>query len=414
MKASKTSQALSRRAALRKGLAVAGGAALLPSGLGALLWARPETARAAAPTIDLLKDKPGLRLLGDRPLNAETPAHLLNDFVTPASKLFVRNNGVPPVNTDPANWMLEIAGEACERPQRFSIDDLKARFEVVTRHLVLECGGNGRSEFRPRVSGNQWTTGAVGCPRWTGVRLADVLKACGVAPTAVYVGYESADTHLSGDPKKQPISRGVPIEKALEDDCLLAFEMNGAPIPDVHGAPLRLLAPGYPGSASGKWLTTLLIRDRVHDGAKMTGSSYRVPCEPVAPGTKVPDEAMCIIEAMPVKSLITAPRSGLSLKAGEALIIEGHAWSGAGTIAEVALSADFGASWQTARLGAAENRFGWQRFEQTVTLPGPGYYEIWARATDEAGATQPMLVPGWNPKGYLNNAAHRIAVEVLA
>jgi len=414
MKASKTSQALSRRAALRKGLAVAGGAALLPSGLGALLWARPETARAAAPTIDLLKDKPGLRLLGDRPLNAETPAHLLNDFVTPASKLFVRNNGVPPVNTDPANWMLEIAGEACERPQRFSIDDLKARFEVVTRHLVLECGGNGRSEFRPRVSGNQWTTGAVGCPRWTGVRLADVLRACGVAPTAVYVGYESADTHLSGDPKKQPISRGVPIEKALEDDCLLAFEMNGAPIPDVHGAPLRLLAPGYPGSASGKWLTTLLIRDRVHDGAKMTGSSYRVPCEPVAPGTKVPDEAMCIIEAMPVKSLITAPRSGLSLKAGEALIIEGHAWSGAGTIAEVALSADFGASWQTARLGAAENRFGWQRFEQTVTLPGPGYYEIWARATDEAGATQPMLVPGWNPKGYLNNAAHRIAVEVLA
>ena len=414
MKASKTPQALSRRAALRKGLAAAGGAALLPSGLGALLWARPETARAAAPTTDLLKDKPGLRLLGDRPLNAETPAHLLNDFVTPASKLFVRNNGVPPVNTDPANWMLEITGEACERPQRFSIDDLKARFEVVTRHLVLECGGNGRSEFRPRVSGNQWTTGAVGCPRWTGVRLADVLNACGVAPTAVYVGYESADMHLSGDPKKQPISRGVPMEKALEDDCLLAFEMNGAPIPDVHGAPLRLIAPGYPGSASGKWLTTLLIRDRVHDGAKMTGSSYRVPCDPVAPGTKVPDEAMCIIEAMPVKSLITAPRSGLSVKAGEALTIAGHAWSGAGAIAGVALSTDFGVSWQSARLAAAENRFGWQRFEHTVTLPGPGYYEIWARATDEAGATQPMLVPGWNPKGYLNNAAHRIAVEVLA
>ena len=414
MKANKTPQALSRRAALQKGLAVAGGAALLPSGLGALLWARPETARAAVPTQDLLKDKAGLRLLGDRPLNAETPAHLLNDFVTPASKLFVRNNGVPPVSTDPANWMLEITGEACERPQRFSIDELKARFEVVTRHLVLECGGNGRSEFRPRVSGNQWTTGAVGCPRWTGVRLADVLKACGVAPNAVYLGYESADTHLSGDPKKQPISRGVPIEKALEDDCLLAFAMNGEPIPEVHGAPLRLIAPGYPGSASGKWLTTLLIRDRVHDGAKMTGSSYRVPCEPVAPGTKVPGEAMCIIEAMPVKSLITAPRSGQRITAGEALSLSGHAWSGAGAIAEVALSTDFGASWQTARLGAAENRLGWQRFEHTLTFPGPGYYEIWARATDESGATQPMLLPGWNPKGYLNNASHRIAVEVLA
>ena len=120
MKASKTPRALSRRAALRKGLAAAGRAVLLPSGLGALLWARPEAARAAAPAQDLLKGKPGLRLLGDRPLNAETPAHLLNDFVTPASKLFVRNNGVPPVSTDLANWMLEITGEACERPQRLS------------------------------------------------------------------------------------------------------------------------------------------------------------------------------------------------------------------------------------------------------------------------------------------------------
>ena len=399
---------LTRRAALRRGLQLAGGATLDQAGLGALLWARPETARAADP----LADKPGLRLLGDRPLNAETPAHLLNDFVTPASKLFVRNNGVPPVETAAAGWVLSVAGEACERPQRFTLDELKARFEVVTRHLVLECGGNGRAEYRPRVSGNQWTTGAVGCPRWTGVRLADVLKACGVGKNAVYLGYESADTHLSGDEKKQPISRGVPIAKALEDDCLLAFAMNDGPIPAVHGAPLRLIAPGYPGSASGKWLTTLLIRDRVHDGAKMTGSSYRVPCEPVAPGEKVADEAMCIIEAMPVKSLITRPKSGAILKGEGALTVAGHAWSGRGDITAVELSADFGVHWQKAALKAPENRYGWQRFELALTLPGPGYFEVWARATDETGATQPMLVPGWNPKGYLNNASHRIAVEV--
>jgi DMSO/TMAO reductase YedYZ molybdopterin-dependent catalytic subunit len=353
-----------------------------------------------------------LRVLNDRPLNAETPAHLLNDQITPADRLFVRNNGLLPERMDASTWRLSIGGESCLNPRTFSIAELKREFESHSYQLQLECGGNGRSEFRPRVPGNQWSTGAIGNPQWTGVRVKDVLAACGIADNAVYLAFKGADRHLSGDPDKAVISRGVPIWKALEEESLIAFEMNGAPIPDMHGAPLRLVCGGWPGSVSGKWLTDLLIRDRVHDGAKMTGTSYRVPCRPVAPGTKVADEDLCIIESMPVKSLITFPGSGISAGSGQPLAVQGKAWAGDRAVQSVALSIDFGQTWQPARLAPAPNRLAWQSWEAAVTLPLPGYYEIWARATDEAGISQPMLVPGWNPKGYLNNACHRIAVQV--
>jgi DMSO/TMAO reductase YedYZ molybdopterin-dependent catalytic subunit len=232
-----------------------------------------------------------------------------------------------------------------------------------------------------------------------------------VADNAVYLGFKGADRHLSGDPDKTVISRGVPMWKALEEESLLAFAMNGEPIPAMHGAPLRLVCGGWPGSVSGKWLTELLIRDRVHDGAKMTGSSYRVPCRPVAPGTTVADDDLCIIESMPVKSLVTFPRSGISTNAGKPLTLRGKAWAGDRSVQSVAVSIDFGQTWQPARLAPAPNRLAWQSWEAAVTLPMPGYYEVWARATDDAGVSQPMLVPGWNPKGYLNNACHRIAVQ---
>ena len=352
-----------------------------------------------------------LRVLNDRPLNAETPAHLLDDQITPASRLFVRNNGLPPASADPGTWRLTIGGESCLSPRTFSIADLKREFGLHTYQLQLECGGNGRSEFRPRVPGNQWTTGAVGNPSWTGVRLKDVLQSCGVADDAVYVGYRSADRHLSGDPDKEVISRGVPMWKALEEESLLAFAMNGEEIPPAHGAPLRLVCGGWPGSVCGKWLTELLVRDRVHDGAKMTGTSYRVPCRPVAAGTRVADEDLCIIESMPVKSLITFPASGISMAAGQPMTVRGKAWAGDRSVQNVATSIDFGQTWQAASLAQAPNRLAWQAWQARIRLPQPGYYEIWAMATDAAGISQPMLVPGWNPKGYLNNACHRIAVR---
>ena len=358
--------------------------------------------------------KPGLKVLSERPINAETPAHLLDDAVTPAERMFVRNNGIPP-NTrdvDPLDWTLELAGEACARPTQLALREIKDRFEQVTLQLQVECGGNGRSEFHPPARGNQWTTGAVACPSWTGVRLRDVLDHCGVTDEAVYVAYEAADTHLSGDPTKQPISRGVPMSKALEAETLIAWAMNGEPLPPLHGYPLRLVAGGWPGSVSGKWLTRILVRDRIHDGPKMGGQSYRVPCDPVAPGATVADDDMCIIESMPVKSLITHPRSGDHHERGKPVAVRGHAWAGDLAVAQVFTSVDFGATWQPADLETPVNRLAWQHWSTAITIPESGYYEIWARAVDETGRSQPVVLPGWNPRGYLNNACHRIALAV--
>ncbi|MCK2182490.1 sulfite oxidase [Halomonas getboli] len=361
-----------------------------------------------------LQGKEGLTVLNDRPINAETPAHLLDDDVTPAERMFVRNNGIPPAMDaiDVAAWRLEVAGESCVTPMTFSIAELKERFEHHTYQLQVECGGNGRSEYVPAASGNQWTTGAVACPRFTGVRLRDVLEACGIADDAVYVGYYGADAHASGDPSKAPISRGVPMDKALEDESLIAWAMNDADIPYLNGHPLRLVCGGWPGSVSGKWLERIVIRNRKHDGPKMGAPSYSVPKHPVAPGTDVPLEDFETIQSMPVKSLVTFPKSGITHPLGKPLTVRGHAWAGDLAVEAVHVSIDFGATWQPAELGAAPNRLAWQRWTSALDVPEPGYYEVWAKATDSQGRTQPMVVPGWNPKGYLNNACHRIAVQV--
>ena len=275
--------------------------------------------------------------------------------------------------------------------------------------LTIECGGNGRAFFDPPASGNQWTYGAVACSEWTGVRLRDVLEAAGVQDGVVYTAHVGADGHLSGDPEKLPISRGVPIAKALTDDVLIAFGMNGDALHPMNGAPLRLVVPGWPGSCSQKWLRRIYLRDQVHDGPKMTGTSYRVPNRPVEAGEEVAKEDFVIIERMPVKSLITFPENNAA--AGGSTEVRGHAWSGDRTISALDVSIDFGATWQRAELDAPVNSGAWQNWRTTVEFPEAGYYEIWARATDSAGLMQPFAID-WNPKGYLNNTMHRVAVRV--
>ncbi len=353
-------------------------------------------------------EKEGLRILSERPFCAETEAHLLDDSVTPTSRHFVRNNGTPVQNADVGAWTLEIDG-LVERPARFSIADLRSQFEVVSKALVIECAGNGRAFFDPPTLGNQWTRGAVACSLWTGVRLADVLQHCGIQPEALYTAHFGADRHLSGDPAKEPISRGVPISKALDGSVLIAFEQNQAPLHPTQGAPLRLVVPGWPGSCSHKWLTRIWVRDQVHDGAKMTGESYRVPTYPVEPGEKVGRDDLRIIERMPVKSLITHPQNGVV--GGSHVEVRGHAWSGERSIDQVDLSYDFGATWQAATLDPPMNPGAWQDFRIEFQLTTPGYYEVWARATDSADEMQPHAI-NWNQKGYLNNAMHRVALRV--
>ncbi|MBQ28026.1 MAG: molybdopterin containing oxidoreductase [Nitrospiraceae bacterium] len=380
----------------------------MPSGL-------IPAALAASDEKFIIPGKEALTVLNDRPINAETPPHLLDDDVTPAHRLFVRNNGIPPnrKTIDSATWTLEIAGESCLHPKIFTIADLKKSFHHYTYHLQLECGGNGRSEFNPPAKGNQWTLGAIGCPTWTGVRLRDVLESCGIKNDAIYTGYYGDDTHLSGIASKISISRGVPMSKALEDESLIAWAMNGKDIPWLNGYPLRVITSGWPASTSGKWLKKIVIRNKVHDGVKMTGHAYRTPCKPVAPGTNVPSEDMCIIESMPVKSLITFPKSGITHSHTRPMALRGKAWAGDLDVKDVFVSTDFGGTWQKTTLHQPLNRLAWQKWEATVAFPQDGYYEVWAQAVDRNGQSQPMVLPGWNPKGYLNNACHRIAIQVI-
>jgi DMSO/TMAO reductase YedYZ molybdopterin-dependent catalytic subunit len=204
------------------------------------------------------------------------------------------------------------------------------------------------------------------------------------------------------------LSRGLPIAKAIAPETLLAFAMNGQPLPLLHGGPLRVVAPGYPGSAWQKWLAAIVVRDREHDGEKMRGLDYRLPRVPDA-GT---DPALYdVITDMPVKSLIASPGEGARLPAGETVKVAGQAWSGHGRVTRLEVSGDGGANWTEARLGEAGGRFGWRGFEARLELPA-GSHVLMARAHDDRGQVQPLEPPGWNPKGYCNNQAQRVAVTV--
>ncbi|RAI87907.1 sulfite oxidase [Algoriphagus yeomjeoni] len=354
----------------------------------------------------------GMIIRNEKPWNVEPAPHLLNDAITPFSSIFIRNNGLIPEDVDAAKWTLTIGGESVVKEKTYTLEELKKKFKSYTYQLTLECGGNGRAGFYPPASGNQWEEGAVYCSEWTGVRLKDVLADVGIKPDAVYVGYYGTDKHLNGDPNKVVISRGAPMAKALQDETLLAFQLNGKDIPLQHGYPLRLVCGGWPASVSGKWLNKLVVRNQVHDGEKMMGDAYRVPKYPVAPGDKVPDEDMKIIESMPVKSIITYPKSGAMFSTSRKLSVQGHAWAGENEVSAMEVSTDFGATWKKCSLKKPVNRLAWQQWSIELSFPQAGYYEIWAKATDDQGISQPMVIPGWNPKGYLNNACHRIAVKV--
>ena len=298
-------------------------------------------------------------------------------------------------------------------PLELTVGELMSRFPNVTYQLMLECGGNGRSFFSPEARGNQWTNGGAGCPQWTGVRLADVLKAAGLKSSAIYTGHYGADPTLAGETDKPSISRGIPIAKAMEEHTLIAFKLNGKDLPLIHGAPVRLVVPGWAASSSTKWLNRIWIRDKIHDGPGMGGFSYRLTKTPIVPGTKGDEKDTVILEAMPVRSVITFPADGTRLAAGtEKLDLRGQAWSGEADIKTVDISTDYGVSWKPAKVDPAPNKYAWQRFTAAVDLPSAGYYEVWAKATDAKGVTQPFVAGNWNPQGYGANPINRIRVLV--
>lgn len=395
-------------------------AANMPSGLipAALAQDKPagDGAKAKAPGKQFLefpgKDK-GLVVIGDRPLVAEAQEQLLDDDTTPFSKLFIRNNGNPPdAPKDPDAWKLVIDGEV-ENKLELTLGDIKKRGKARTYRMMLECGGNGRSFYTPTARGNQWTNGGAGCPEWTGLPLRELLRAAGLKSSAVYTAHYGADTHLSGDANRDTLSRGVRLSKAMEEHTLLVWAMNGEPLPAIHGGPLRLIVPGWAGSASHKWLKRIWIRDKEHDGQGMTGTSYRVPIKPMVPGSKADPSNFKVLESMPVRSIVTNPANGKKLAAGTRRIpLRGAAWAGETGVSRVDVSVDYGATWRRMKLTKPGNKYDWTRWTGSVNLPSDGYYELWVRATDRAGRMQPHVPPNWNPSGYGGNSMHRIAVLV--
>jgi sulfite oxidase len=334
-----------------------------------------------------------------RPFDAETPVREFLSRMTPNHRFFVRSHFGPPSpdRITEANWTLNIGG-LVERPHRLTLKEIQ-RFPAGTLTAVVQCSGNGRANFQPKVPGVQWDRGAAGNAEWTGVRLKDVLESCGVQPGGQHVQFQGADRPVLDS---VPLFiRSIPLDKALHPDTLLAYEMNGQPLPLLHGAPLRVITPGWMAESCIKWLTDIVVQQEEAQGYYMQ-TAYRVP----------EGDRTVPVEEMPVKSLIAAPAAGDSVGKGP-VIIRGVAWAGEAAVIKVEVSTDEGATWETARLLGEDRPYGWRQWQYVWKPRTPGPATILCRATDARGAVQPAASP-WNPSGFLWNGWDRVTVIVGA
>jgi sulfite oxidase len=374
------------------------GAAGFIGGLPRGLFAAQETTAAGA-----LWGKDKLIVRSQRPPDYETPVGLLDSFITPAERFYVRCH-MPVPNVDVSAWALKVDGEVAS-PLSMPLDELR-KLPATTVTMTLECAGNGRSFFQPAVAGIQWEKGAVGTARWTGVRLSEILQRAGAKSNGLNVVMSAADRPLGTMP---PFVRQVPITKAAHPDTIVAYAMNGQPIPVPHGAPLRAIIPGWEGAYSVKWLTTLTVIDKEFDGF-WVASGYRYPTKRVAPGAAVDPKDTAPLKGLVVKSLITQPAEGQTFAPGS-VSVAGFAWAGENDITKVDVSIDNGESWQPARLAGEQARYSWRRFEFSFTAARPESVLILSRATDSAGNVQPA-VSQWNPSGYLWNQYDSVRIEI--
>ena len=359
---------------------------------------------AQAPSAAQRYGKEKLLARSVRPPDFETPVALLDSYITPIEHFYVRSHLPVPAQLDAAAWTLKVGGEV-NSPVSLSIDEIK-KLPAVTITHTLECAGNGRAFFDPSVAGIQWEKGAVGTARFTGARLSDVLKRVGVKSTARNVEMHAADRPLGTMPA---FVRQVPMAKAMHPDTLLAYDMNGQPIPAVHGFPLRAIVPGWEGAYSVKWLTTLNVLDKDSDSF-WVATGYRYPTRRVAPGAAVDPKDMAPLVGLAVKSLITKPAAGASFPAGR-VAVAGFAWAGENDVTKVDVSIDNGATWQAARLTGEQAKYAWRRFEHEFAATKPESVLILSRAADSRGHVQPA-VSQWNPSGYLWNQYDSVRVEI--
>ncbi len=351
------------------------------------------------------------------PFNAEPPPErLLGSVVTPTPYFFVRNHGDIP-ELDAARHRLQLHG-LVKRPLSLSLDDLRTSFRSYRVTAVLQCAGNRREELAahtPIPGELPWGAGAVGAAEWTGVRLADVLGAAQLEERAE-ARPARFHVHLTGLDRVERQGRSfgfggsIPLEKALQPEVLLAYEMNGEPLAPEHGHPLRLVAPGYIGARSVKWLGEVSVQDRPSENY-FYARAYRL--FPAWESAESVDWSGGIgLGEMVVNSVICLPAPGERLARGP-LQVRGYALSGGGRRVErVDLSLDGGRTWQAARLGEAVGPWAWRFWSAEVELPA-GEAELVSRAWDSAANSQPeSIAQVWNFKGYMNNAWHRVRVMV--
>ncbi|WP_108933516.1 sulfite oxidase [Streptomyces ardesiacus] len=394
---------VSRRDMLRL-LTAAGLAGAVPAALGA------PAAAAAATAPGIVKPLPE-DLFTVRGTNAETRFAALagTGYHTPNDRFFVRNHTATPL-LDAADWKLTVWGDGLlgHRSVDFSLADLK-KLPSVTHSAFVECAGNGRSYFTSQqgqeAGGTAWTLGAIGVARWRGARLADVLRRAGLDRRAVDVlprglddDYVTADGTNLGR-----VRRPLPLSKAL-DDVLLAYEMNGAPLPPDHGHPVRVLVPSWIGIASVKWVGDIQV------SAEPLYSPWNTDFYRLF-GDAHPEGGSAPLTRQTVKSAWELD-GRTNLTAGVTHRLTGRSWSGAGGVVRVDVSTDGGTSWRAARLHDAPRRDGWVRWSTPWRPPSPGTYTLLARATDTAGRTQPDVTVH-NTQGYLFDAVVRHGVSVV-
>lgn len=359
-------------------------------------------ARAADEPVAIPGKRPMI-LHNDRPEDLETPLKYFDSYLTANDVFYVRQHLPRPAPIDRAQYRLTVDGMVSKRVE-LSLADLE-KLPQHTLPAVIECAGNGRALYSPKMPGIQWSRGAIGNAEWTGPRVSDVLKVAGGAGSAAWVDADGADRGVAATPD---FVRSMPMKKAMHPGTVIALKMNGQPLPELHGAPARLIVPGWDGASSVKWVVKLTAAAQAHAGFFMN-PAYRYPRRPLPPGGAARPAEMDMIEGMPVKSTITAPEDQAKVAAGM-VTVRGFAWAGEEAIERVEVSTDGGSRWQAAELTGQKLPFAWRLFKLEWKA-APGYHTVLSRATDTAGRVQPV-VAGWNPSGYLWNAIDRVGVLV--
>ncbi|HEV7753488.1 MAG TPA: sulfite oxidase [Baekduia sp.] len=345
----------------------------------------------------------------DDPFNAETGLAALASSLTATDAFYVRGHGAVP-EVDPVRWRLRVQG-LVERELDLSLTTLREALQERTETATLQCAGNRRAGLiaaRDIPGEAPWGPGATGTATWTGVALADVLALAGPLREAAHVGFEGADLGAEVKPPER-FGGSIPLDKARRPEVLLVWAMNGEPLPAVHGAPLRVVVPGYIGARSVKWLERITLRATPWEGY-FQHVVYRLLPEngTPGPGAGIP------LGLVALNADVLSPAGGETVPAGP-LEVRGYAFAGGERhVARVDVSLDGGASWSQADLLDDLGPWAWRHWRTTVTL-APGEHEIVVRAWDSSAATQPEDEAAlWNPKGYVNNARPRVRVRAAA